>query len=58
MSTSKQFNELQLEEIYRHKWIESEKKGYDIGDTEAALDWIKNHAAKFRKEYEAKKSQK
>jgi hypothetical protein len=52
MSRQKKFNELQMEEIYRHKWIESEKVGYDIGETNAALDWIKKHAEKFRKQYE------
>ena len=28
------------EEIDRHKWIESEKAGYDIGFDKAAEDWI------------------
>ena len=28
------------EEILRHKWIESEKAGYDIGFEKALLDWI------------------
>ena len=27
----------------RHKWIESEKAGYDIGFERALLDWIRNH---------------
>ena len=31
------------DEILRHKWIESEKKGKDIGFERALLDWIKNH---------------
>jgi hypothetical protein len=27
-------------EILRHKWIESEKAGYDIGFERALMDWI------------------
>lgn len=27
------------EEILRHKWIESEKAGYDIGFEQALFDW-------------------
>jgi hypothetical protein len=27
-------------EILRHKWIESEKAGYDIGFDRALMDWI------------------
>lgn len=41
------FNELQLQEIERHKWIESEKAGRDLGE-EAAMDWIHRYAATFR----------
>ncbi|MDR2981427.1 MAG: DUF4032 domain-containing protein [Puniceicoccales bacterium] len=36
------------EEILRHKWIESEKAGYDIGFERALMDWIKNHREKWR----------
>jgi len=32
------------EEINRHKWIESEKVGYDIGFDRAAEDWISRYA--------------
>ena len=31
------------EEILKHKWIESEKEGKDIGFERALLDWIRNH---------------
>jgi len=37
------------EEILRHKWIESEKAGYDIGFERALTDWIINHRASWRK---------
>lgn len=36
------------EEILRHKWIESEKIGHDIGFERALLDWIRNHRDKWR----------
>lgn len=28
------------QEIYKHKWIESEKAGREIGFASAAFDWI------------------
>jgi hypothetical protein len=37
------------EEILRHKWIESEKAGYDIGFERALTDWILKHRSKWRK---------
>lgn len=37
------------EEILKHKWIESEKAGYDIGFERALLDWIVKHRANWRK---------
>ncbi len=36
------------EEILRHKWIESEKTGRDIGFERALLDWIRNHRDGWR----------
>ena len=36
------------EEILRHKWIESEKKGQDIGFERALLDWIRKHRENWR----------
>ena len=38
-------NKKVLAEIKRHKWLESEIAGYDIGFEAAAEDWLKNHAA-------------
>jgi len=37
------------EEILRHKWIESEKIGHDIGFERALTDWIMKHRSKWRK---------
>jgi hypothetical protein len=36
------------EEILRHKWIESEKAGHDIGFEKALLDWIVKHRSTWR----------
>ena len=36
------------EEILRHKWLESEKIGRDIGFERALLDWIRNHRDAWR----------
>lgn len=38
------------EEILRHKWIESEKAGFDIGFEKALLDWIVKHRSRWRAE--------
>jgi hypothetical protein len=37
------------EEILKHKWIESEKAGHDIGFEQALTDWIVKHRSKWRK---------
>lgn len=37
------------EEILRHKWIESEKAGRDVGFERALLDWVTTHRAQWRK---------
>ena len=42
----------QNEEILRHKWIESEKAGHDIGYGAALLDWLLHH----HKDWKRKKS--
>ncbi len=36
------------EEILKHKWIESEKVGHDIGFEKALLDWIVKHRETWR----------
>ena len=38
----------QVEEIQKHRWIESKKRGYDVGNDWAALDWISKYAKSFR----------
>ena len=47
-------------EILKHKWIESEKAGRDIGFEKALLDWIMRHRSNWqdrrRKEARTEKS--
>ena len=45
MKTSYSFlkDELALIEIRKHKWIESEKLGQEIGFATAAYDWINKY---------------
>ena len=38
-------DQLALQEIYKHKWIESEKAGREIGFASAAVDWITRYGA-------------
>ena len=45
------------EEILKHKWIESEKAGYDIGFERALTDWIVRHRSKWRRARQAQQSQ-
>ena len=43
-------NLMQIEEIEKHKWIESEKAGHDLGEA-ARIDWIVKYAAKWSEEH-------
>ena len=36
------------EEILRHKWLESEKVGIDVGFEEALAGWMVKHRAQWR----------
>jgi hypothetical protein len=38
------------EEILRHKWIESEKAGHDIGFEKALLDWVLRFRSSWRQQ--------
>lgn len=38
---------VEREEILRHKWIESEKAGRDIGFDKALLDWVMRYRARW-----------
>ena len=37
------------DEILKHKWLESEKAGHDIGFEHALTDWIVKHRSRWRK---------
>jgi hypothetical protein len=42
------------EEVLRHKWYESEKRGHDIGFELAQIDWRIKHGFRWRKEWRHK----
>jgi hypothetical protein len=42
------------EEILRHKWLESEKAGHDIGFERALLDWILKFRTHWREQRQRK----
>lgn len=44
------------EEISKHKWIESEKAGHDVGFEFAITDWVKNHRQNWIKSRRKKES--
>lgn len=46
----KTYNRMQIDEMEKHKWIESEKAGHDLGEA-ARIDWVKKYAKQFREEH-------
>ncbi|HEY1662935.1 MAG TPA: DUF4032 domain-containing protein [Verrucomicrobiae bacterium] len=55
LKNSSLYREFQAEreEILRHKWLESEKAGRDIGFEHALTDWIIKHRSAWRKARQA-----
>jgi hypothetical protein len=55
LKNSSLYREFQAEreEILKHKWIESEKAGRDIGFEQALTDWIIKHRPAWRKARQA-----
>jgi hypothetical protein len=51
ISNWEKIHRLQIKEILKHKWIESEKAGIDLGD-QAVIEWIEKYAADFRTHWE------
>ena len=51
LKNSSLYREFQAEreEILKHKWIESEKAGHDIGFERALTEWIIKHRSNWRK---------
>lgn len=52
MTGSKYYQEFLAErdEILKHKWIESEKAGYDIGFEKALIEWVSKHRTNWKKD--------
>lgn len=46
----------QREEIMRHKWIESEKEGRDIGFDVALVDWVTKYRTAWLRERSARRT--
>ncbi len=42
------------DEILKHKWLESEKAGHDIGFERALLDWIRKYRNHWRENRRAR----
>ena len=40
----------EIQEIERHKWIESEKAGHDLGH-DAIMEWVLKYAKQYRESY-------
>ena len=55
LEESSLYREFQAErqEILRHKWLESEKNGFDIGFERALTDWILHHRTNWRRKRQA-----
>lgn len=45
----KAYLEFQRQAMLKHKWIESQKAGHDIGEMAAAKDWLNKHAEIFKR---------
>jgi hypothetical protein len=43
-----QYYQKELNEVLKHKWIESEKAGRDVGFNAALTDWIRHHRTAWR----------
>ncbi len=44
------------DEILRHKWLESEKAGVDVGFEKALLSWLIQHGQAWRDRFQGEKS--
>ena len=44
------------EEILRHKWLESEKAGIDVGFEQALTEWMVKHRSEWRKRRQGERS--
>ena len=44
----------EITEIEKHKWIESEKVGYDVGGNRATHDWMRRYRRLWNTEWDKK----
>ena len=51
--THTDYMKAQADEIRKHKWIESEKAGLDLGE-QACLEWVRKYARNFRESFSQK----
>ncbi|MDF1752061.1 MAG: DUF4032 domain-containing protein [Verrucomicrobiales bacterium] len=42
------------EEILKHKWLQSEAVGHDVGFDAALVDWALNHRSKWKQKRSSK----
>lgn len=42
------------EEVLKHKWIQSEEAGHDIGLETALVDWAVNYREVWKKEFQGR----
>ena len=47
-STVYQYYQKELKEVLKHKWVESEKAGRDVGFDFALHSWIRKHRQPWR----------
>lgn len=40
----------ELNQIQKHKWLVSEKEGFDVGFDRALTEWVGNHRQEWRRE--------
>jgi len=43
---------MEREEILKHKWIESQKRGFDVGFEWALIDWMVHYRHDWRRSVE------
>jgi hypothetical protein len=45
---------VEREEILRHKWLESERAGRDVGFEQALVSWVVHHRAQWRRDRQSR----
>ncbi|MCM8525276.1 MAG: hypothetical protein NE327_02090 [Lentisphaeraceae bacterium] len=55
MMETKELITRQLDEMAKHRWIESEKAGYDLGE-KAMLDWVDKYSDQLKRNLNIEKA--